>query len=143
MASDLDVCRVLNITPWLKVVLQNIRLSSYGALMERYSIFKRLVMGLLPRHLLDMRNFLLTVIRDKIARRSKKPRLIPDAISRAGESDLPLSPGELEAKLGLLTMAGSQTSATALSAASYYLCRNQAAAQKLREEYYHRVPERK
>jgi cytochrome P450 len=40
----------------------------------------------------------------------------------------------LEANLGLLTMAGSQTSATALSAASYYLCRNQAAAQKLREE---------
>ncbi|GES63960.1 hypothetical protein ATEIFO6365_0008003000 [Aspergillus terreus] len=107
---------------------------SYGALMERYSIFKRLVMALLPRHLLEMRNFHLTVIRDKIARRSKKPPLIPDAISRAGESYLPLSQGELEANLGLLTMAGSETSATALSAASYYLCRNQAASQKLREE---------
>ncbi|GAB1215534.1 hypothetical protein ATERTT37_004725 [Aspergillus terreus] len=114
--------------PGLKVVLQNIRLSSYGALMERYSIFKRLVMGLLPRHLLEMRNFHLTVIRDKIAWRSEKPQRPPL------ESDLPLSPGELEANLGLLTMAGSQTSATALSAASYYLCRNQAAAQKLREE---------
>ncbi|KAL5363703.1 cytochrome P450 [Aspergillus floccosus] len=116
------------------VVLQNIRLSSYGALMERYSVFKRLVMALLPRHLLEMRNFHLTVIRDKIARRSEKPPLIPDAIARAGESDLPISQGELEANLGLLTMAGSETSATALSAASFYLCRNKAAAQKLREE---------
>ncbi|KAG2414727.1 hypothetical protein HFD88_003919 [Aspergillus terreus] len=97
------------------VVLQNIRLSSYGALMERYSIFKRLVMALLPRHLLDMRNFHLTAIPDKIARQSEKPRLIPDAISQAGESDLPLSQGGLEANLGLLTMAGSETSATSLS----------------------------
>lgn len=109
--------------------------------MERYSIFKRLVMALLPRHLLDMRNFHLTVIPDKIARQSEKPRLIPDAISQAGESDLPLSQGGLEANLGLLTMAGSETSATSLSAATYYLCRNQAAAQKRGD--YHRVPERK
>jgi cytochrome P450 len=120
--------------PWLKVVLQNIRLSSYGALMERYSIFKRFVMALLPRHMLEMRNFHLTVIRDKIARRSERPPTTPDVISRAAESDLSLSQGELEANLALLTMAGSETSATALSAASYYLCRNKIAAQKLHEE---------
>ncbi|KAF9888184.1 hypothetical protein FE257_009179 [Aspergillus nanangensis] len=120
--------------PWLKVVLQNIRLSSYGALMERYSIFKRLVMALLPRNLLEMRNFHLGVIREKISRHSQRTNGTPDVISRASESDLPLTQGEMEANLGLLTMAGSETSATALTAATFYLCHNKAAAQKLREE---------
>jgi cytochrome P450 len=35
--------------PWLGVVLQNIRLSSYGALMERYPIFKWLASVIVPK----------------------------------------------------------------------------------------------
>ena len=120
--------------PWLKVVLQNIRLSSYGALLERYSLFKRLLMLFLPRSVLEMRNMHLGVIRDLLAGRTKGQTSGKDVISLVEESDIHITQGELEANLGLLTMAGSETSATTLCAISFYLCKNQDASQKVRQE---------
>lgn len=119
--------------PWLAVVLQNIRLSSYVALMERYPSFKALVMAMLPRHLLEKRNMHLDVIRDKCRRRHGKPadHSIVSAIDPAAAS---LTTGELEANLALMTMAGSETSATTMSAATYYLSQSPDAASKAAEE---------
>jgi cytochrome P450 len=45
-----------------------------------------------------------------------------------------VSQKEMEANLALITMAGSETSATALSAVTYYLCRNKGADAKLKKE---------
>ena len=120
--------------PWLAIVLQNIRLSSYVALMERYPLFKKSIMNLIPRSLLEKRNMHIGIIREKCARRNESKPNRKDAISQISESDASLSQRELEANLALITMAGSETSATALSAATYYLTRNKEAAQKLRQE---------
>lgn len=119
--------------PWLAVVLQNIRLSSYIALMERYSFLKKLVMALLPQNLLEKRNMHLDVIRDKCRRHDGKgtDHSIVGSIDPANAS---LTEGELEANLALMTMAGSETSATTMSAATYYLATNETAASKVAEE---------
>lgn len=119
--------------PWLGVVLQNIRLSSYGALMERYPAFKWLVNVLVPKSMLEMRNMHVGIIRSKIESRTKKQSGRRDVIADVADTG-DLTRGELEANLALITMAGSETSATALSAVSYYLTRNKAAFDKLKEE---------
>lgn len=120
--------------PWLKVVLQNIRLSSYGALMERYAFLKFFATALLPRSLMEKRNMHVNVIRDKLSKHTEGKTSGKDVVSQLAENDAQLTQGELEANLGLLTMAGSETSATALSAASYYLCKNKETMHKLRQE---------
>lgn len=120
--------------PWLRVVLQNIRLSSYAALMERYSLFKQLLNLVLPRSMLEMKNMHLDVIRGKLAARKKRQRSNEDVVSMAEESGFPITKGEMEANLALITMAGSETSATTLCAASFYLSQNQDAAVKIRNE---------
>lgn len=119
--------------PWLAVVLQNIRLSSYIALMERYSFLKKLVMAMLPQNLLEKRNMHLDVIRDKCRRHVGKgtDHSIVGCIDPANAL---LTEGELEANLALMTMAGSETSATTMSAATYYLATNKAAALRVAEE---------
>jgi cytochrome P450 len=113
--------------PWLAVVLQNIRLSSYVALMERYSFLKNPIMSLLPKSLLDKRNMHLAVIREKCARQahSKVDHSIAGSLAITNPS---LTTRELEANLALMTMAGSETSATTMSAATYYLATNKIAA---------------
>jgi len=119
--------------PWLAVVLQNIRLSSYVALMERYSILKKLIMSTLPKSLLEKRSMHLEVIREKCGRLSdsKNPNSI---IGSLAGTNPPLTTSELEANLALMTMAGSETSATTMSAATYYLATNKAAASKVSAE---------
>ena len=120
--------------PWLAIVLQNIRLGSYVALMERYPLFKKLIMSLLPPSLMEKRNMHIGIIREKCARRAESKRTRKDIISQISEGDTSLSQHEMEANLTIITMAGSETSATALSAATYYLTRNKEAAIKLRKE---------
>ncbi|KAI9841643.1 MAG: hypothetical protein M1837_000490 [Sclerophora amabilis] len=120
--------------PWQAIVLQNIRLSSYVALMERYPLLKRTIMGSLPRSLMEKRNMHIDIIRAKCSRRAQSKTGRKDVISHLSESDSTLTEGEVEANLGLITMAGSETSATALSAATYYLTKNKQAARKLKEE---------
>ncbi|KAF1829995.1 cytochrome P450 [Decorospora gaudefroyi] len=119
--------------PWLGVVLQNIKLSSYGALMERYPAFKWLVNVLVPKSMLEMRNMHIGIIRSKIESRSEKQSTRRDVIADVSDTG-DLTQGELEANLALITMAGSETSATALSAISYYLCRNESAFVEVKEE---------
>lgn len=120
--------------PWLKVVLQNIRLSSYAALLERYPIFKRLLTVLLPHSMLEMRNMHLAVIKAKLARHATGHTSQKDVVSLVAAGDVHITDRELEANLGLITMAGSETSATTLTAASFYLAQNQDAARKVRRE---------
>lgn len=119
--------------PWLGVVLQNIKLSSYGALMERYPALKWLVNMLVPKNMLEMRNMHVGIIRSKIQNRKEKQLTRRDVIADVTETG-DLTPGELEANLALITMAGSETSATALSAISYYICQNPLAFVRLKEE---------
>ena len=120
--------------PWLAVVLQNIRLSSYVALMERYPMLKRLIMSSLPRSLMEKRNMHIEIIRAKCARRAESKTNKKDVISHLSVDDDSFTRGEIEANLALITMAGSETSATSLSAASYYLTKNKDAARKVRLE---------
>lgn len=132
--ESFDCLKNVEYHPWLAVVLQNIRLSSYVALMERYSFFKKLVMAMLPQNLLEKRNMHLHVIREKCGRRGGKntDHSIVDSIDSASAASL--TKGELEANLALMTMAGSETSATTMSAATYYLATNEDAASKVAEE---------
>lgn len=125
--------------PWLAIVLQNIKASSYVALMERYNLFKKLIMAIIPKSLMEKRNMHIGIIRDKCARRIERrsknekgsnPR---DMISYIPD-DGSMTQGEIEANLALITMAGSETSATCLAACSYFLTKNMDAARKLREE---------
>ncbi|KAI5795730.1 cytochrome P450 [Geopyxis carbonaria] len=120
--------------PWLSIVLQNIKLSSYVALMERYPMIKKLVMSSLPRSLMEKRNMHVEIIREKIARRSESKSMMKDVISHISNNEDSLTQGEIEANLALITMAGSETSATSLSAASYYLTKNKGAFEKLKAE---------
>lgn len=119
--------------PWLAVVLQNIRLSSYVALMERYSFLKKPIMSLLPKSLLEKRNMHLAVIREKCARHVHS-KVDHSIVGSLAGTNPPLTTGELEANLALMTMAGSETSATTMSAATYYLATNKIAASKASAE---------
>jgi cytochrome P450 len=120
--------------PWLAVVLQNIRLSSYVALMERYSFLKIVIVSLLPPHLLEKRNMHLAVIREKCSRQLNLKTADHSIVAALTATDACLTKGELEANLALITMAGSETSAMTMSAATYYLATNQTAASKAVEE---------
>lgn len=132
--ESFDCLKKADYHPWLAVVLQNIRLSSYVALMERYSFLKVIIMSLLPPHLLEKRNMHLDVIREKCGRRLDLKTTDHSIVSALAASDASLTKGELEANLALITMAGSETSATTMSAATYYLATNQGAASKVSEE---------
>jgi len=119
--------------PWLAVVLQNIRHSSYIALMERYSFLKTVIMVLLPKSLLEKRNMHLAVIRDKCGNHAHS-KADHSIIGSLAKNNAQITTSELEANLALMTMAGSETSATTMSAATYYLATNKSAASKASAE---------
>lgn len=119
--------------PWLGVVLQNFKLSSYVALMERYSFVKKLVMIMLSKDLMEKRNMHLDVVRAKCAQRAESTREKKDIISTFPGKAM-MTKEETEANLALLTVAGSETSATCLAAATYSLCKNRSSARILQTE---------
>lgn len=92
---------------------------------------------LIPKSMLDKFDRLLVYTREKVESRLQRGTERPDFMSfimRNDKEGEQMSKGELDSNAEVLMVAGSETTASALAAATYYLCTNRHTLEKVTSE---------
>ncbi|KAL4779476.1 cytochrome P450 [Aspergillus varians] len=126
---------------WVHGFWNTIKLGAFvrAMAMSTHSAFPQLLRLLAPRSLKDSRRRHLEFVGRSTEQRLSEGILRdkPDFISYLLKSNLkqePLSAGEVEANTNFLLLAGTETTATALSGTTYYLLKNSDALRRATEE---------
>ncbi|KAL4894556.1 cytochrome P450 [Aspergillus ambiguus] len=132
---------------WVRGFWDTIKLGAFvrSMAMSTHSAFPQLLRLLAPRSLKDARRRHLEFVGKSTEKRLSEGilREKPDFISYLLKSNLAqqqkmggvgLSAGEVEANTNFLLLAGTETTATALSGATYYLLKNRASLRRATEE---------
>ncbi|KAK2052229.1 cytochrome P450 [Colletotrichum caudatum] len=113
--------------PWVRVIFENIRMLALVNLARSFRLLAPLLKMLVPRDLIEKGKSHRAFVRDKVDRRMALGTPRPDfaeSMMKKGNEVSPLSQDEIYENSGLLVIAGSETTATALSGATYLLAAN-------------------
>lgn len=124
--------------PWISFIFSNLTNMMYAQMVTTMGYLGSFIRALVPRRILAQAHAHAQSTRDKVDRRlARKGDARPDLISgiwhRIGAPG-GISRDELYADSQIMIMAGSETSATLLAVAVYYLLRRPAALAALRDE---------
>lgn len=124
--------------PWISFIFSNLTSMMYAQMISTLGpLLASFVELLVPRRILAEAASHARATRDKVDRRLARRTARPDFVSGfARRVDQPggITSAELYADSNVLLMAGSETSATLLAAAAYYLLRSPAKLARLRAE---------
>jgi len=127
--------RSTNYHPWVRVIFENIKMLSLINLARSFWILAPLLKMLVPRDLVEKGKSHRVFVREKVDRRMALGTPRPDfAESMLKKGNEPLSQEEMYENSGLLVIAGSETTASALSGATYLLATNPDALARLSSE---------
>jgi cytochrome P450 len=124
---------------WVAIILNQIKFLAYDAAIYRLSptLHKRMMTYLIPADVAKAGVDHVNYSKDKILHRMEKGDLARRDFSSylfEKKDQLKLNDWNLAAYAQLMVVAGSETTATTLSAMTYYLCRNPLVYQKLKDE---------
>jgi cytochrome P450 len=147
IAQSFDCLRGSKYHEWVHGFWNTIKLGAFvrAMAMSTHSAFPQLLRALAPRSLKDARRRHLEFVGSRTEQRLSEGirREKPDFISYVLKSNLEqaqkvggvtLSDGEIEANINFLLLAGTETTATALSGTTYYLLKNREALRRATEE---------
>ncbi|KAL9106489.1 MAG: hypothetical protein Q9187_008552, partial [Circinaria calcarea] len=123
--------------PWVKMIFGNLKGITFMSACNRFPIFRHLLPVFIPKSIKLMIADHFAYITDKITSRVKLGTGRPDLISPILEqnaSEKGLTPEELRSNASLFVVAGSESIATNLSGATYYLSKNPKVLMRLKEE---------
>ncbi|KAL9097591.1 MAG: hypothetical protein Q9165_000487 [Trypethelium subeluteriae] len=124
--------------PWVTILFDNIKEFIYAmSTIEMFGAgFAKVLSLIVPESLLRNRKAHVALTKDKVAKRLKNGTERPDFMSYIlrHNDEKGLTHPEIESNSEVLIVAGSETTATLLSGATYYLLRNPRVMKKLVEE---------
>ncbi|KAM0256936.1 hypothetical protein ACHAQJ_004637 [Trichoderma viride] len=128
--------------PWIALLFNSVKAVSFGAAVRFYPVLERMLFMCIPPSLRKVQMDHLQLIIDKVARRLnfelERPDIMSHVIRGAEHHELP--PGVMDMTFMVLTIAGSETTATALSGTLNYLVNNPDKLETLKREIYQEFP---
>lgn len=134
--------------PWVAMIFESVKSGRFASVLKYFPRIAPIVKALvIPKHLIAKRyqNYYYTM--EKVGYRLKQKSDRPDLISFMLRDDNPykepLTRSEIETNAAVIIIAGSETTATLLSGATYHLLRNPETYKKLTQEIrgYFKTPE--
>ncbi|KZL85141.1 cytochrome p450 [Colletotrichum incanum] len=121
--------------PWVKVIFENIKMLCLFNVAKSFKFLEPLLKSFIPKDLVERGMSHKALVREKVDRRMALGTPRPDfAESMLKKGSEPLSQEEMYENAGILIIAGSETTATALSGATFLLTTNPDKLAKLNEE---------
>ncbi|KAF9873804.1 cytochrome P450 [Colletotrichum karsti] len=122
--------------PWVKILFDGIKQGAFKNNIRRYPLIESILMKFIPAGLKNKREQHLQLTQEKFSKRlsaqTERPDFMDSMTRKKGDQGLTFD--ELRANSSTLIIAGSETTATALSAITYYLTTNTNALKKLNDE---------
>ncbi|EHK46645.1 hypothetical protein TRIATDRAFT_90002 [Trichoderma atroviride IMI 206040] len=122
--------------PWVDLIFKSIKGIAFDSSFRRMGYLHAILMSLVPKSMKDKFEQHKKLSEEKVVKRLKsdtdRKDFIASMTSRKGKDELSLQ--ELAVNAGILVIGGSETTATALSAATYFLGTNPEPLKKLCEE---------
>ena len=119
--------------PWVETMTEGLEVGGAINAIAYYGLDFAL-QYLVPKSMLDKFDRMLAYTREKVESRLQRGTERPDFMSfimRNDKEGQQMSKGELDANAEILVIAGSETTASLLAAATYYLCTNRQALEKV------------
>ena len=123
--------------PWVQMVFGNLQAICFVGACDRFPLFKHLLPLFIPGRVKKMLADHWAYTADKISKRLKLEKDRPDFISPIVKNNTDgkgISQDEIQSNTSLFVIAGSESIATNLSGATYFLLKNPSTMQKLKEE---------
>ncbi|OLN96220.1 Isotrichodermin C-15 hydroxylase 11, partial [Colletotrichum chlorophyti] len=125
-----------NYHPWVKLIFDSVKAATFRGNIRRYPPIEKVLMFFVPASLRKKREQHLQLTHEKVAKRlamkTQRPDFMDSMTRKRDGQELTIK--ELESNASVLIVAGSETTATALSAITYYLLRNRDTLQRLNNE---------
>ncbi|OBT52420.1 hypothetical protein VE04_06896 [Pseudogymnoascus sp. 24MN13] len=121
--------------PWISMLFASIKAGAFLSSLKRYGI-KWMMIVLVPKGLLKSRTENMQLTKQKVMKRLEQGTSRPDFMSHIlrHNDEKGMNAPEIIANSALLSVAGSETTATLLSGATYYLLKNPRVMKKLQKE---------
>ncbi|KAF5023569.1 hypothetical protein F66182_4382 [Fusarium sp. NRRL 66182] len=123
--------------PWVALIFSSVKNFAWASNMRRYPAVQSLLSYFIPKEIkskLEQHNQLSAAkVRKRLSTTTERPDFM-DSMTRKGMKDGAITFDELVSNAGLLIMAGSETTATVLSAAVFHLATNPEVLNKLTNE---------
>jgi len=122
--------------PWVSLIFDSIKAVSFMTSAKRFPPLDGLLIRLTPKHLLEKRDSHQRLVKEKVAKRMEQQSDRPDFMSAIMKNNdgKGMTLPEITSNAGPMIIAGSETTATLLQGATYYLLSNPAALNKLTTE---------
>jgi cytochrome P450 len=123
--------------PWVAMIFAHVKTSAYANVIGRLPAGSWLLKRLTPQHLLDQQKSHYDLTQAKVSRRLEKTADRQDllgSIMKQEGTTKGMTSAEIIANSGDFILAGSETTATLLSGATYFLLKNPDKLNKLNEE---------
>ncbi|KAK1706783.1 hypothetical protein CaCOL14_013284 [Colletotrichum acutatum] len=124
--------------PWIVALGHTVKYQLYLGLAKRFPLFTNLLKAFIPKELtrLEQENFALAAanVEKRIALADSRPDFMESMIRQKGDREI--QKHEMVSNAFLLMLGGSETSATALSAVTYFLTSHPAVLSKLTHEVF-------
>ncbi|GKT40464.1 trichothecene C-15 hydroxylase [Colletotrichum spaethianum] len=122
--------------PWVKMIFDGVKAGAFNMNARRYPLIERLLMNFVPADLQNQRAQHMALTHEKVQKRLsanfERPDFIGSMLRKKGPGELTFE--ELKFNSSTLITAGSETTATALSAITYYILSNTDSLKKLNAE---------
>ncbi len=125
--------------PWVETINEGLEVAGVINAITYYRLDFAL-QYLIPKSMLDKFDLILDYTREKVESRLQRGTERPDFMSlimRNDKDGQQMSRGELDANAEMLVLAGSETSASLLAGATYYLCTNPLPLERATSEVRH------
>ncbi|EHK98756.1 putative sterigmatocystin biosynthesis monooxygenase stcF [Glarea lozoyensis 74030] len=113
--------------PWIEFLFKAFKTVSILTSFKRFPWFNKVFMWMLPRSLREARTRNMMFTREKVLKRIKEGTGRPDFMTNVlkhNDKETGMSVNEIVSTFGLLILAGSETTATLLSAATYLILKH-------------------
>ncbi|KAI1169505.1 cytochrome P450 CYP65A1 [Nemania sp. FL0916] len=122
--------------PWIAMIFASLRAGAIGTALNRFPLFRTFLPLIVPRKLLQLGEDLKRFSQEKISKRVESKKTRPDFVEfmLSGTGSMKMTREEIDNNAFVLTVAGSETTATALTGATYLLATNPKSLTKLATE---------
>ena len=123
--------------PWISFIFSRLNMMMYGQIIDTLGFWGKIIEAMVPRRIKDQALHHVRSTKSKVDKRRSRltgrPDFMTHILSHVGKAS-GISLSELYADSQILVMAGSETSATLLAVAVFYLLKNPATMERLKAE---------
>ncbi|TLD11447.1 hypothetical protein PspLS_11952 [Pyricularia sp. CBS 133598] len=122
--------------PWVSLIFVHVKLGAYNYAIAQFPLFAKIIQAFVPKSITDKVAKHHALTRDLVDRRlaADSPRLDLMRAMSHPKAGLSMTRQEIYSNTGTLVVAGSETTATALSGILYYLLKTPNAMKKVQDE---------